>query len=314
MNWIKKGHIYTPDGSINWSKSHAQVPICDYAPDENKIRIYFSTRDEQGRSHPNFIEVEASNPHHVLFENREPFIELGKKGTFDDCGVMPSWIIDYDNKKYLYYIGWNVRNTIPYHNAVGLVISEDGGKTFQKLSEGPLWDRDYIEPHYSGTSCVLIDDNGIWRNWYLSCTEWREVKGIMEPRYHIKYAESTNGIDWVRKGRVAIDYRDNDEAGIVKASVIKENGIYKMWYSHRNFNDYRIDATQSYRIGYAESSDGIKWNRKDELMTMDISSNPADFDSMMLAYPHVLPINNQLHMFYNGNGFGRTGIGYAVLN
>jgi hypothetical protein len=314
MNWIKKGHIYAPDGSISWSQSHAQVPICDYSETDNTIKIYFSTRDEKGRSNPNFIVVDANNPQKVLFENTTPILALGRAGTFDDSGVMPSWILDYDNKKYLYYIGWNVRNTIPYHNSVGLAISEDNGETFQKISEGPLWDRNYIEPYFSGTTCVMIDDNGVWRNWYLSCTEWKEVKGIMEPRYHLKYAESTDGIAWTRKGTIAIDYKNDEEAGLVKASVIKENGIYKMWFSYRNFTDYRVDAKQSYRIGYAESNDGIKWNRKDNLMTMDISENSEDFDSLMLAYPHVLPINNQLHLFYNGNGFGKTGFGYAVLD
>ena len=60
-----------------------------------------------------------------------------------------------------------MRNTIPYHNCVGLAISENNGKSYKKFSDGPLWDRDYKDPYYSGTSCVLIDDNK-WKNWYLS--------------------------------------------------------------------------------------------------------------------------------------------------
>ena len=99
----------------------------------------------------------------------------------------------------------------------------------------------------------MIFDKGVWKNWYLSCTEWRVVKGKPEPRYHIKYAESKDGINWIRKGCVAIDYKNDDEAGIVKASVIIENGIYKMWYSYRSFVDYRINKESSYKIGYAES-------------------------------------------------------------
>ena len=185
INWVKKGLIYVPSGKLSWSRSHAQVPVPDFDPVSNTIKIYFSTRDEEGRSHPSFIIVDADDPAKILETAQQPILELWKRGMFDDCGVMPSWIVNANGKKYMYYIGWNVRNTIPYHNAVGLAISEDNGKTWKKFSEGPVMERNYIEPQYSGTSCVLVE-NGIWKNWYLSCTEWRLIDGKAEPRYHIK--------------------------------------------------------------------------------------------------------------------------------
>ncbi|MEZ4972118.1 MAG: hypothetical protein R2820_02360 [Cyclobacteriaceae bacterium] len=311
FNWIKKGLVYLPDGSKSWSKSHAQVPVVDFIDETNTIKVYFSTRDSKGRSLPDFIELDADDPFKIINYNSEPILDLGELGTFDDCGVMPSWIVNHSNKKYLYYIGWNVRNTIPYHNSVGLAVSEDGGKTFSKYSNGPLWDRDHLEPHYSGTSCVLIE-NGIWKNWYLSCTEWRIINGRPEPRYHIKYAESTNGIDWMRKGDVAVDYLNRDEAGIVKASVLKEAGVYKMWYSYRKFANYRTRSLNSYRIGYAESIDGITFIRKDDLAGIDIGD--TGWDSEMICYPHVIDIKGKRLMFYNGNSFGKSGFGYAELS
>jgi hypothetical protein len=311
MAWQKKGLIYCPDGTKSWSLSHAQVPVTDLDLAHNKIRIYFSTRDEFGRSLPDFIEVAANNPLKIITKNSEPLLPLGAPGTFDDCGVMPSWIVNFQNKKYLYYIGWNVRNTIPYHNAVGLAISHDNGATFEKISAGPLWDRNYKEPHYSGSSCVLVDDNNVWRNWYLSCTEWRLVNGKMEPRYHIKYAESQDGIEWRREGVISIDYLDDNEAGIVKASVIKENNLYRMWYSYRNFSEYRTNSNSSYRIGYAESTDGMHFKRMDHLSGIDISNK--GWDDLMICYPHVVDVKNKRLMFYNGNGFGQSGFGYAEL-
>lgn len=309
--WNKKGLIYVPDGSLNWSISHAQVPVADFIEDQNRIKIYFSTRDEFSRSRPAYIIVDADNPKIILEIGKEPILELGNLGTFDDCGVMPSWIVTRNNnEKWLYYIGWNVRNTIPYHNAVGLAISTDGGVVFNKFSEGPLWDRNHKDPHYSGTSCVLFDE-GVWKNWYLSCTEWRDVNGKSEPRYHIKYAESLNGIDWIRNGVIAIDYLNFDEAGIVKASVIKENERYCMWYSYRNFENYRVNKENSYRIGYAESSDGLSWVRKDK--SSGIKRSDYGWDSKMIEYPHVVKVKDKTYMFYNGNGFGASGFGYAEL-
>jgi predicted GH43/DUF377 family glycosyl hydrolase len=310
MKWKKQGLIYRPTGEMEWSQSHAQVPVADFLEAENRIRIYFSTRDAQGRSMPGVIEVDADEPSKILHIAKQPILGLGEIGTFDDCGVMPSWIVNHQGKKYLYYIGWNVRNTIAYHNSVGLAISKDGGKTFSRFSNGPLWDRNYREPHYSGTSCVLIE-NGIWRNYYLNCTEWRIIDGRSEPRYHLKYAESKDGIEWHRQGVVAIDYASDEEAGLVKASVIRDGEIYKMWFAHRNFSNYRSDKQNSYRIGYAESGDGIKWERRDERAGIDIGPEP--WDDFMITYPHVIDVKGKRLMFYNGNGFGQSGFGYAVL-
>lgn len=310
MSWTKRGFIFKPSGALPWSTSHAQVPVVDFLEDRNVLKVYFSTRDAQSRSLPGWVELDADNPKRVLAVGAEPILGLGDLGTFDDCGVMPSWIVNSDGKKYLYYIGWNVRNTIAYHNSIGLAISDDGGERFHRFSKGPLWDRDHIEPHYSGTSCVLVED-GVWKNWYLSCTEWRMVNGKSEPRYHIKYAESKDGINWLRNGQIAIDYLDDLEGGIVKASVVKDAGIYKMWYSFRRLVDYRGDRNESYRIGYAESHDGVSWERKDDVSGIDVDENPNAWDGMMNEYPHVIDVKGKRYMFYNGNGFGASGFGYA---
>lgn len=311
MKWEKKGLIFKPSGEYDWSKTHAQVPVADFIEAENIVRVYYSTRDKLGRSLPGMVELDADNLLDVRRISEKPLLNLGKIGEFDDSGVMPSWILNKGQEKWMYYIGWNVRNTIPYHNSVGLALSRDGGKTFTKFSNGPLWDRNYLEPHYSGTSCVILDQ-GIYKNWYLSCTEWREVKGRVEPRYNIKYAESADGINWKRNGVIAIDYINDEEAGIVKASVVKEGPIYRMWYSYRKFTDYRIDPRFSYRIGYAESFDGISWKRLDNSdLSLDVSESGEAWDGMMVEYPHVISIKGVWTMFYNGNGFGQSGLGYA---
>lgn len=309
MKWAKHGHIYKPDGSMDWSQSHAQVPVVDIL-NKDVWRIFFATRDKENRSRTGYIDVVAGQPDKVLNVSQTPVLDLGKPGTFDDCGAMPSWVLDHNGQKYLYYIGWTVRNTVPYHNSIGLAISEDGGQTYNKFSEGPLFSPTYKEPYFTGTSCV-IKDRGKWKNWYLSCTGWINYQGRYEPVYNLKYAESENGIDWQRNGDVAINFKDADEGGLVKASVILESGIYKMWYAYRKAKDYRHNKENSYRIGYAESKNGIDWQRRDEDAGINISA--TGWDSEMVTYPHIIKHKGQKFMFYNGNGFGQSGIGYAVM-
>lgn len=307
IRWEKRGLVYAVDERLPWARSHAQIPTAAGIKGD-AMRILFSSRDPQNRSWIARLDVRASSPGEVLRVHAEPVLQLGKTGAFDDCGMMPSCVVEHGGTHYLYYIGWNVRNTVPYHNSVGLAVSEDGGESYRRLFEGPIMDRSAEEPYFCATTCVRIE-NGIWRNWYLSCTGWDIIDGVAEPRYHLKYAESLDGIHWKREGKIAIDYASPAEGGIVRASVRREGNLWRMWYSYRNQSDYRSNASASYRIGYAESGDGISWRRMDDRAGIELAD--SGWDSFMLAYPEVVEISGRLYMFYNGNGFGASGFGYA---
>ncbi len=300
------GGIFNVLGEYEWNKSHAQVPVADILKDN--IRIYYSTRDLFGRSNVSYIEVEKTNPKKITYIHNETLFELGDLGTFDDSGIMPSSIITIGNLKYLYYIGWTTRGTVPFQNAIGLAISYDGGRSFKKFSDGPIITVNSIEPYFSGTSYVLFE-NYIFKMWYLSCVKWEKYDGKPEPIYNLKYAESLDGINWNQTGKVAIELLE-DEGGLVSASVFKKDGKYKMWFGKRKKIDYRNKISNSYKIGYADSLDGKDWIRKDYEAGIDISHE--GWDSEMISYPYVFNNGNDLIMLYNGNGFGKSGFGYAV--
>ena len=304
--WHKKGQIFNVDGAFEWNKTHAQVPVVDVLSD--RLRIYYATRNNAGKSNVSYIEVDKENPSQLLFQNEKPLFEFGKLGAFDDSGIMPSCIINVGDQKYLYYIGWTTRQSVPFQNAVGLAISEDGGKTFQKISEGPIISINHKEPYFSGTSFVMFDEEK-YKMWYLSCIRWQVFDGKPEPIYNIKYAESPDGINWSQTGKVAIEL-NGDEGGLVSATVVKEDHKYKMWFGKRKKSDYRTNSENAYRIGYAESANGIDWERKDALSGIDISSE--GWDSEMISYPYVCRNKETLMLFYNGNGFGKSGFGYAI--
>lgn len=307
MKWQKLGLIFTPDTNYAWAQTHAQVPTVDIL--SNKVwRIYYCARDAGNQSRISYFDVEAGNPRHVLYKHDSPILQLGKLGTFDDAGMMPSSILTVDGVKYLYYTGWNVRKSVPYQNTIGLAISRDGGQTYERAGEGPVLGLSLHEPYFIGTATVICED-GLWRNWYAACTGWEIIDGKAEPRYHLKYAESRDGIEWRRDGNVAIDYKDANEGGLVRASVVRERGRYLMWYSRRDIMGYRNERQHSYRIGYAESHDGIHWKRMDSQAGIDVSDSGWDAD--MIAYPHVVQNEGASFLFYNGNGFGQSGIGVA---
>lgn len=305
MHWIKKGLIFVADGRYDWMASHIQVPFA-YKLNDQVIRVYFGTRDKYNRTVTSFMEVDADNPKHIIYIHEKPVLDLGDLGCFDDSGSMPSWIISKDDRIFLYYTGWNVINTVSYR----LAISMDNGLTFERLSYGPIMDRSVFDPCWCAQPSIICDGD-IWRMWYLSCTKWKIIAGHPEPFYHVKYAESKDGICWNRTGQVCIDYDDFTEA-IGRPCVYFKDGKYKMLYSFRSATNYRTEPTKGYRLGYAESQDGLKWTRMDQQVGIDRSCE--GWDSEMIEYCSKYEQGNTTYLFYNGNGFGKSGIGYAILD
>jgi predicted GH43/DUF377 family glycosyl hydrolase len=312
MNWIKKGLIYCPEGKNGFDVSHCHKPT-PLLIDENTLRIYFGVRDGSGKTRTTFVDVDPKDPGKVIYVHDKPVLDLGKIGAFDDSGVNVCSLVRKDDQVYMYFIGWNPSTTVHTRNSIGLAVSNDNGLTFTRLYDGAVLDRSKDEPYYTGAVDVLFE-NGLWKMWYTSGTEWKMINGKPEIYYHIKYATSENGIDWVRNNISSIAPSTPLEA-TARPSVIKDvvdgKEIYRMWYSRRDLLDFRTDSKHDYRAGYAESTDGINWNRMDESIGIDVS--PEGWDSLAIAYPYVIRLNGKLVMFYNGNGFGKTGFGYAVL-
>jgi len=301
MKWRKIGKIFEPLNNATWMFSHASVPCADRLKDD-LYRIYFSTRDKKNRSSTAFIEIDVKNPTEILHIAKQPVLTPGDLGTFDDNGAMESCLVENNGKKFLYYVGWNKGATVRYHTSIGLAISSDSGRTFHKYSKGPILERSVLEPHFCSNPYVIIE-NGKWRMWYISIVKWELRDNEPFPYYHIKYAESDDGLAWKRSGTVCIDFKDDKEWAISRPCVLNENGLYKMWYSYR--------GKKSYRIGYAESNNGINWNRKDKQVGIDVSH--SGWDSEMIEYPFVFNHGGKKYMLYCGNEFGKTGFGISIL-
>jgi hypothetical protein len=228
----------------------------------------------------------------------QPVLGLGELGAFDDRGVTSSWSVAVGSRILHYYTGWSLGVTVPFYLSAGLAVSDDGGETFERPSRAPLLERTAVDPLMTASPCVLVDE-GRWRMWYVSATGWTPTDAGARHAYHIRYAESDDGVTWRREGRVAIDFRPGEHA-IARPCVIRDRDGYRMWYA------YRGDA---YRIGYAESPDGLAWTRRDEHAGIDVT--PGAWDGEMVAYAYVFDWDDRRYMLYNGNGYGRTGLGVA---
>jgi hypothetical protein len=299
LRWEKKGLLVEPVGTLEWMASHAAMPVAQPL-DDATVRIYCSGRDAQGRAQIGACTVDLARPERGVRFEAKPVLRVGPLGAFDDRGTTSSWLVVDDERQYLYYTGWSLGVTVPFYLYVGLAISNDGGQTFTKVSSAPILDRNATDPFLTASPCVLID-NGTWRMWYVSGVRWEQCSNAVRHYYHVRYAESEDGVHWQRTGQVCIDFKDDTEYAISRPCVRYEDGRYHMWYSYRG---------AAYRIGYAESRDGLVWERQDARAGIEPSA--AGWDAEMVAYPYVFAHGRQMYMLYNGNGYGRTGIGLAV--
>ena len=306
--WEKTGLIYAPDGSHGFDYSHCHKPT-PLLIDDNTIRVYFGVRCSEGKTRTTFIDVDADNPRVVKYIHDKPVLDLGKIGAFDDSGANVSSVVRHGNLIYMYFIGWNPSTTVHTRNSIGLAVSRDDGLTFRRLYEGPVLDRNKLEPYYTGAVDVLKEGDN-WRMWYTSGTEWKNINGKPEIFYHIKYAYSDNGEDWTRDNLSSI-LPENEHEAVARPSVQKIGDKYHMWFSQRSIVDFRTNPDNGYRAGYAISDDGLNWARQS---SAGIHPSDEGWDSKTIAYPYVLQRKNKLIMFYNGNGFGKTGFGCALAD
>jgi hypothetical protein len=299
MRWEKIGRIFCPDNNASWMVSHAANPLV-MPLDNHLYRVYFNCRDAQNRSYVGWFEFDPRDPFNIQRVSSAPVLTPGAPGLFDDSGVSLGCLVPHDSEHWLYFVGWNLCTTVPWRNSIGLASATGAAPDeFQKTSRAPLIDRSEVDPFSLSYPWVLREGTR-WRMWYGTNITWGPA--ISDMRHVIKYAESDDGQHWQRTGRVAVGLAQPDEVAMSRPYVIKDPDCYRMWYSFRG---------AAYRIGYAESQDGLTWERRDALAGIDVSE--SGWDSDMIEYACVFDAGSARYMLYNGNRYGQTGLGLAVL-
>ncbi|MEY4593866.1 MAG: hypothetical protein RIQ47_276 [Bacteroidota bacterium] len=305
MQWHKMGIVFSPSGVNMWAHSHAMIPTpIQVSPDV--IRVFVTFCDIEGIGRPGYVDVSTHDPMLVLQVSEHPLLELGRPGSFDENGILTCSVIPMGGQRvFMYYAGFELGTKIRYRLLTGLAISEDGGKTFHRHAQVPVLERSDQELYFRGGPWAMVD-KGIVRLWYVGGSKWIELKGKTMPVYDLRYVESSDGITFAGQGQVQITITENDEHGFGRPAVIrKPDGRYRLFYSVRR------RSFASYRLGYAESSDGIHWERMDAHLNLDVS--PGEFDSEAIMYAAPIQIGKDLYVFYNGNEFGRHGFACARL-
>lgn len=298
--WVKKGRLFEPSGEY----SHGSHPCVIHVGGDNFV-IAFTRRDARQKSHIFLSRATVAGGRVVLEGEPRLALEPGAPCCFDCDGVISVCFVEHDGNFYLYYVGWQNLPDGLWICDTGRARLDPAALTLTREFAGPVLGRDKANPLFAAATAFHVQD-GLWQTWYNSGIRWEKTVDGWKHYYGIHYAHSTNGLDWTCEPGMCLPFADEYEYAFGRPSVIRTGGTYYMWYAHR-----ATRTIDTYRIGFASSRDGRHWERRDALAGIDVS--PSGWDSEMICYPCVFEHLGVTYMLYNGNGYGRTGFGLAVM-
>lgn len=157
-------------------------------------------------------------------------------GTCFDAYV---WV---DNGRYRMDFSWRPQKS------VAVSFSDDGiNWTHPEITLPPNLDSGWEDD--INRNCV-IKDGDVYKMWYTGQANGKSAMG---------YAESDDGIHFERKTPKPIIFPEHswENLSVMNPCVLKEDGKYRMWYAAGETYEPNV-------IAYAESSDGIKWVKREE--------------------------------------------------
>lgn len=299
MNWKKLGLIFANDSIHPLLNSHASNPLV-YPIGDSIFRIFFSGRNSENKSSVGYVDINLETKE-VIYQHTEPIIKFGGANDFCSHGIsIGNAYQNLENETCILFMAWQIKGDDHWRGDIGRLklINNSIMEFFPDASFMTIDNEDKVSLSYP---FVIYHENK-FKMWYGSTINWETENGEM--LHVIKYATSIDGEIWDKHG-VAIPYKLGVAQAFSRPSVIIDDDGYHMWFS------YRSGTGAKYRIGYAHSKDGITWSLKLNETGIDVSAN--GWDSEMICYPFVFDHNNKRYMLYNGNEYGKTGIGLAVL-
>ena len=303
FRWKKKGLLFGPNIP---GFSHASHPCIIHLREDDFV-LAFTSRDSSQRSHIYLSRATVLDGQVMLTGEPKLALAPGDPGYFDCDGVISGCFLKHKRLYYLYYVGWQNLPEGLWLCDTGRAILDIEKLTLEKEFPGPVLGRDKTNPLFAAATAFYITPDNHWHTWYNSGIRWEKTSAGSHCHYGMHYAHSTDGIDWQCSTDMCIPFADEYEYAFGRPSVVYWDNVFHMWFAHRATKDIA-----TYRIGFASSTDGLNWDRNDAISGIDVSSD--GWDSEMICYPCVFQHKGYKYMLYNGNDYGRTGFGLAVLD
>ena len=298
---FKKNGLILKPRDIPWVKTHLWVPTA-HKLDQGKIIVFFAGRNYQNESDIGYF-VYDINLKKVIKISKKPILTRGELGTFDDSAAIPSHLIKIGKKFFMYYVGWTKGYKVPFFSSIGLAISNNIYGPYKKFGKAPIIGRSNEDPFFVAT-CFVEKKKKLFEMYYTSNLSWKKKKNKSIPLYLIKKCTSKDGFKWkFNKSRI-INFKHKSEVAITRPWILIFKKRRTMFFSCKK-KFYKIYAA-------FEDKKNNSWKRK---LSISFGNNlKHKFDSKSQEYSSVIKVKQSYYMFYNGNNYGKEGIGLAIFD
>ena len=287
-----------------------EISTCSVVPADDRLTMFYGARDRG-------IGVAICDGKDLTRWSKQggAVLQAGATGAFDAGGVLSPAVLPLSPSDwYMYYVGYDpthMRGAIKTHQ-IGLARSTDGGRSWTRPSTEPVIALG-PEGACDGATCssnTVLKVGERWYNWYTGISQVPYLASVC-------LATSADGVHWEKHPQNPVlgynPYVASDAFMVATPQVLYEEGVFKMWYNSKGFDGGKT-TPGDYRIGYAESLDGIHWERCPRLPVLGASGK--GWDSQMAEYPEVRNLGGRYYMWYCGNRYRDIGCaqGHAVTH
>lgn len=235
----------------------------------------------------------------------------------DLYAISDCWVLKEGSTYKMWYTcgGFNYPPDTLMRSRICYATSTDG-ISWDKYTANPVLDISYSGAWDSlgvETVSIIIDEDASASERYKM---WYAGQYFNSFRYEIGYAFSPDGINWTKHSNPVLAVGDStewDNGFLEGPTVIKDAGIYKMWYCGYDVTVDGSGTDGKANLGYATSTDGINWIKYagNPIITTGINS----WDSIYVQDPHVIKEGSEYRMWYGGGSndtYYDQQVGYAT--
>ena len=267
--------------------------------EDHKARIFFNSRTKRNFSIIQSIDIDLRD-----FSLELPSLQtqIGAENLRGFCshGLSLGGIYQEEGKHIVTTMGWINKPQEHWYGTIGKVrMDEDSNLVPQSLTE---WFTLDSEDSISLSYPAIYERDGTSRMWFGSTLTWDAGNGEM--LHILKEKISTDSINFTKTGRI-LNYDLNTAQAFSRPSIIEINGRALMAYSYRS-------ANSKYRIGFVWLDDLTTASHLNGGLTSFLPSENS-WEAEMVEYPFLFIHDSEVYMLYNGDDFGKTGIGIVTL-
>ncbi|MDO8658647.1 MAG: C39 family peptidase [Candidatus Levybacteria bacterium] len=220
--------------------------------------------------------------------------------------VLEPYILKENNLYRMWYVGHNGSGW-----RIGYAYSLNGIQNWVQNSNPILQygSNDGWESGNENPNVIYNNQLKKYQMWYTSVNSSHWYVGL--DRFRLRYATSTDGINWDKTDGWASTINSNawasstswDSGGIARGiSILYKDSYYHLWYSATNSNN--LAWSPFWRIGYATSPDGINWTKQNNGNPVITPTKAWELNNV--SFPTVIFENGIYKMWYVAN-YGDAG-------